>query len=87
VPHVRPSVRGTKTMGEAQRPLFAGIDRQMTRVKDPGQLSERVRWAAPIFFVPGTLWRTWGTRRFPPRRLRHTSSLRSQAFLRWNRSG
>src|ERR1700733_13636025 len=27
--------------------------------------SESGRWAAPIIFVPRTLWRTWGTRRFP----------------------
>ena len=29
------------------------------------------RWASPIFFVPGTLVRTWGTRRLPPRLLGH----------------
>jgi hypothetical protein len=27
--------------------------------------SKSDRWASPIFFVPRTLWRTWGTRRFP----------------------
>src|SRR6202050_1911917 len=30
------------------------------------QSSESDRWAAPIVFVPRTLWRTWGTRRLPP---------------------
>jgi hypothetical protein len=31
--------------------------------------SESDRWASPIVFSPGTLRRTWGTRRFPQRRL------------------
>jgi Holliday junction resolvase-like predicted endonuclease len=31
--------------------------------------SESDRWASPIVFSPGTLRRTWGTRRFPQMRL------------------
>jgi hypothetical protein len=31
-----------------------------------GDAAKSVRWAAPIIFVPRTLWRTWGTRRFLP---------------------
>jgi hypothetical protein len=27
-----------------------------------GQFSEGDRWASPVFFGPGTLGRTWGTR-------------------------
>jgi hypothetical protein len=34
-----------------------------------GLFSENGRWAAPIFFVPGTLGRTWGTRLIPGRLL------------------
>jgi hypothetical protein len=33
------------------------------------QSSESGRWASPVFFGPGTLVRTWGTRRFPLRLL------------------
>jgi hypothetical protein len=30
-----------------------------------GQYYKKLWWASPVVFVPGTLWRTWGTRPIP----------------------
>ena len=35
-------------------------------MKRSGEFTESDCWASPTVFVPRTLWRTWGTRRFPP---------------------
>src|ERR1700722_3296221 len=44
--------------------------------------SESGRWASPIFFVPRTLWRTWGTRRFPPAMMRPLVAAKHQLGYR-----
>ena len=35
--------------------------------KSASRYRESDQWAAPVIFVPRTLWRTWGTRRLPLR--------------------
>jgi hypothetical protein len=48
------------------------------------QFSKSGRWASPIFFVPGTLVRTWGTRRLPPRLFEREALLQSFYLGGWN---
>jgi hypothetical protein len=57
VPQVRPSVSGPKTI--CFDCLF------YPRLGFSGQHRKNLWWASPVFFVPGTLGRTWGTRPIP----------------------
>jgi hypothetical protein len=59
VPHVRQSVRGPKNTGAA--PTTASL---LYRENESviHLLLKRKWWAASVFFIPCTLWRTWGTR-------------------------
>jgi hypothetical protein len=61
VPHVRRSVRGTKTVG---RSPFERSCRMRTQLFPGGQLRPGVKAFENIVFGPCTLGRTWGT---PPR--------------------